>query len=182
MVLMALISLGILIKGISMYLNYTSLNDEESSNKVFIKEEKQYFLYGIILIALSIILFTIGIYINIIILEALVVTCGLTSLICGSYILMYSKNTSVYVNDDGIEYKNILKTVEFIKWNEVTDIRFNSITRRLIVECYDIKIKLDISNNLTSQFLEFMKKNLNQYFYQDAVDKLQKYRKDIQFT
>lgn len=182
MVLMAVISLAILIKGISMYLNYTSLKDEEVSNKVFIKEDKQYFLYGIILIALSIILFTIGIYTNSIILDILLITCGLTSLICGAYILMYSKNTAIYVNDEGIEYKNIIKAIEFIKWNEVTDIRFNSITRRLIVECYDIKIKLDISNNLTSQFLELMKKNLNQYFYQEAIDKLEKYRKNIQFT
>ncbi|GFZ31282.1 hypothetical protein CSC2_18080 [Clostridium zeae] len=181
MIIIALISIGALIKSISMYLNSSEVKNMNANN-LNIRVNKLYCIYGIVLISFSTLISLLGSYINVA-KENIFITLLSTILLCvGSYMVLYWKNVDINITDKEIQYINIFKTTEVIKWDEVTDIRFSYRTRELIMEVYDIKIKIDISNSSIEAFLDIMKQNLSQYFYNDALEKVLKHKKVMQLN
>ncbi|GKU23285.1 hypothetical protein [Clostridium folliculivorans] len=181
MIIIALISIGALIKSISMYLN-SSLVKNMKENNLNIKVNKLYCIYGIVLILFSTLISLLGSYVDVM-KENIFITLLSTILLCvGAYMVLYWKNVDIYITDKEIRYINIFKATEVIKWDEITDIRFSYMTRELIMEVYDIKIKIDISNSSIEAFFDIMKQNLSQYFYNDALEKILKHKKVMQLN
>ncbi|GFP77370.1 hypothetical protein [Clostridium fungisolvens] len=181
MIIIALISIGALIKCISMYLNSSAVKNMNANN-LNIRVNKLYCIYGIVFILFSALISLLGSYVNIV-KENIFITLLATILLCmGSYMVLYWKNVDINITDKEIHYINIFKEIEVIKWDEVTDIRFSDMTRELIMEVYDIKIKIDISNSSIEAFLDIMKQNLSQYFYTDALEKVLKHKKVMQLN
>jgi hypothetical protein len=180
-IIISLISIGALIKSISMYLNFTEVKNM-NANKLNIRVNKLYCMYGIILILFSTLISLIGSYVNVLKGNVFLTLLSTIFLCLGSYMVLYWKNVNIYITDKEIQYIDIFKSTEVIKWDEVTDIRFSYITRELIMEVYDIKIRIDISNSSIDAFVNIMKQNLSQYFYTDALEKILKHKKVMQLN
>lgn len=181
MIIITLISLGVLVKSISMYLNSSTVKNMNANN-LNIRVNKLYCIYGIVLLLFSTLSSLLGSYVNVIKENFFIALLSTIFLCVGSYMVLYWKNVDIYITDKEIRYINIFKSTEIIKWDEVTDIRFSYITRELIMEVYDIKIKIDISNSSIEAFLDIMKQNLSQYFYIDALEKILKHKKVMQLN
>ncbi|MBK1811457.1 hypothetical protein JHL18_12585 [Clostridium sp. YIM B02505] len=181
MIIIALISIGALIKSISMYLNSSAVKNMNANN-LNIRVNKLYCIYGIVLILFSTLIALLGSYVNVVKENVFISFISAIFLCVGAYMVLYWKNVDIYVTDKEIKYISIFKSTEVIKWDEVTDIRFSYMTRELIMEAYDIKIKIDISNSSIEAFLDIMKQNISQYFYTDAIEKVQKHKKVMQLN